>query len=69
VKRFVRSDLFLGLCLGLGALVLVGIVQAETTISYVVMFGLIAAMAWQELARHRSGKARHRAHRFGAKRE
>jgi hypothetical protein len=58
MKRLVRSDLFLGLCLGLGALVLVGIVQAEITISYVVMFSLIAVMAWQELVRRKAKRSR-----------
>ncbi len=42
MKRFVGSRFFQALYLGLGALLLVGIVQAETVISFLIVIGLLA---------------------------
>jgi len=44
-----------------GGLLLVWILEAETVLSQVVMFGLVGVLAWQELARRRRTK-RGRAH-------
>lgn len=61
MKRIVGFNVYQGIGLGIGALLLVWIVEAETVLSHVVMLGLIAVLAWQELARRRRAK-RGRAH-------
>jgi len=61
MKRIVGFNIYQGIGLSVGALLLVWIVEAETVLSYVVMFGLVAALAWQELVRRRRAK-RSRAH-------
>lgn len=63
MKRIVGFNIYQGAGLVVGGLLLVWILEAETVISNLVMFGLIAVLAWQELARRRRGKARRRARR------
>jgi len=58
MKRVVGFNIYQGVGLVVGGLLLLRILEAETVISNVVMFGLIAALAWQELARYRRGKDR-----------
>jgi hypothetical protein len=58
MKRFVRSLPWQGMFFGLSSLLLVGIVEQETAISYLVVFGLMATMAWQSWARRRRDKDR-----------
>jgi hypothetical protein len=58
MKRFVRAFPWQGLLIGLGALLLVRIIEQETVTSYVVVFGLAATMLWQEWGRHRREKGR-----------
>lgn len=56
MKRFVGSRFFQALYLGLGALLLVGIVQAETVISFLIVIGLLAftiQQAWVRRGRQR----------------
>ena len=61
MKRIVGFNIYQGIGLSVGALLLVWIVEAETVLSYIVMFGLVAVLAWQELVRRRRAK-RSRAH-------
>jgi hypothetical protein len=61
MKRIVGFNLYQGVGLIAGALLLVWILEAETVISNLVMFGLVAVLAWQELVRRRRAR-RNRAH-------
>lgn len=61
MKRVVGFNIYQGVGLVVGGLLLVWILEAETVISNLVMFGLVAVLAWQELARRRRTK-RSRAH-------
>ena len=61
MKRIVGFNIYQGVGLVVGGLLLVWILEAETVLSNLVMFGLIAALAWQELARRRRAR-RGRAH-------
>jgi len=61
MKRIVGFNIYQGVGLVVGGLLLVWILEAETVISNLVMFGLIAVLVWQELARRRRAK-RGRAH-------
>lgn len=56
MKRIVGFNIYQGVGLVVGGLLLVWILEAETVISNLVLFGLIAVLAWQELARYRRGK-------------
>ncbi len=58
MKRFVRSLPWQGLLLGLSSLLLVGMVEREAAISYLVVCGLVALMIRQSWARHRRDKGR-----------
>jgi len=61
MKRIVGFNIYQGIGLVVGGLLLVWILEAETVLSQVVMFGLVGVLAWQELARRRRTK-RGRAH-------
>jgi hypothetical protein len=56
MKRVVGFNTYQGVGLVVGGLLLVWILEAETVLSNVVMFGLVAVLAWQELARRRREK-------------
>jgi hypothetical protein len=62
MKRIVGFNIYQGAGLVVGGLLLVWILEAETVISNLVMFGLIVVLAWRELARRRA-KTQHRVHR------
>lgn len=61
MKRIVGFNIYQGAGLVVGGLLLVWILEAETLLSQIVMFGLVGVLAWQELARRRRAK-RSRAH-------
>jgi hypothetical protein len=63
MKRIVGFNIYQGVGLVVGGLLLLRILEAETVISNLVMFGLVAVLAWQEWTRYRRRKDRHRARR------
>lgn len=58
MKRIVRQIPmpWQGLLFGLSSLLLVGIIEKETVLSYLIVLGLTATMAWQGWTRHRLEK-------------
>lgn len=56
MKRIVGFNIYQGIGLAVGGLLLIWILEAETVLSQVVMFGLVGVLAWQELARRRRAK-------------
>jgi hypothetical protein len=53
MKRVVGFNIYQGVGLVVGGLLLLRILEAETVISNLVMFGLVAVLARQELVRYR----------------
>jgi hypothetical protein len=60
MKRIVGFNIYQGIGLVVGGLLLVRILEAETVLSNVVMFGLVGVLARQEWTRYRRRKNRHR---------
>jgi len=60
MKRIVRSSFVEGLLFGLGSFLLVCIVEEETVLSHLVVWGLAATMILQAWSRRRREKARSR---------
>jgi len=60
MKRIVGFNIYQGIGLVVGGLLLLRILEAETVLSNVVMFGLVGVLAWQEWTRYRRRKNRHR---------
>lgn len=57
MKRLVRaSENWQGMLIGLGSLLLIGIVQQETVVSYLVVAGLAASLVRDDWIRRRKGK-------------
>ncbi|HEX7245038.1 MAG TPA: hypothetical protein VF245_05670 [Solirubrobacterales bacterium] len=54
MKRFVRSEIFQAIYVGLGALLLVGVVQQETVVSALIVIGVLLFTIQQAWAGWRS---------------
>lgn len=59
MKRIVRAqNNWQGVLIGVGSLLLIGIVQQETAVSYLVVAGLTALLVRDDWIRRRKGKSR-----------
>jgi hypothetical protein len=59
MKHIVRShETLQGVLIGFGSLLLIGIVQQETVVSYLVVAGLTALLVRDDWIRRRKGKGR-----------
>jgi hypothetical protein len=59
MKRIVRShETLQGVLIGFGSLLLIGIVQQETVVSYLVVAGLTALLVRDDWVRRRKRKGR-----------
>jgi hypothetical protein len=58
MKRIVLAIPWEGPVIGIASLFLVGIIQQETILSHLIVWGFATALLWQAWARRRQEKAR-----------
>jgi hypothetical protein len=56
MRRFVRTETWRAVILGIVAVLLVAIVEAETAVSYLIVIGLLAMTIWRDRVRYRREK-------------